>query len=216
LNLNEWVEVFAPNGTLAKEGDVIKRPTLAATLRTIANDGPDAFYNGFIAESIVNTTIAQGGILTLEDLAGYTALSRPVISTNYHGYKVTTTTAPSSGPVLLNILNLVESFNFEKDGRRTGLNVHRLIESFKFAYAARTELGDPSFIENQTRLDEIITKEWANLVRQNITDVRWLFFFLKKKKLVLTCKHDRIKLMSLNITSQCMKEMILMVPCTCL
>lgn len=172
MNLKEWVEVFAPNGTLAQVGDIIKRPTLATTLKTIATEGPDAFYKGFIAESIVNTTVSQGGILTLEDLASYSALSRPVITTNYHDHKVITTSAPSSGPVLLNILNLVESFNFAKDGRRTGLNVHRLIESFKFAYAARTELGDPSFIDNQARLNEIISKEWANLVRQNITDVR--------------------------------------------
>lgn len=172
LNLKEWTEVFAPNGTLAKVGDIIKRPTFATTLKTIAIEGPNAFYKGFIAESIVNTTVAQGGILTKEDLANYSALSRPAIATNYHGHKIVTTSAPSGGPVLLNILNLVEPFDFGKDGGPTGLNMHRLIESFKFAYAARTEMGDPSFVHNQARLDEIISKEWADLVRQNITDVR--------------------------------------------
>ncbi|KAL9543337.1 hypothetical protein MBANPS3_008159 [Mucor bainieri] len=170
LNSTEWTEVFAPNGTIAQAGDIIKRPTLAATLETIAQQGADAFYSGFIAESIVNTTVSQGGIITVEDLKHYKALSRPVLSTSYHGHKIFTTSAPTSGPVLLNILNLIEPYMFDKDGGRTTLNMHRLVEAFKFGYAARTEMGDPAFTDIEERMDELISKEWADLVRMNITD----------------------------------------------
>ncbi|EPB84895.1 gamma-glutamyltransferase [Mucor circinelloides 1006PhL] len=163
LNSPEWIEVFAPNGTIAQAGDIIKRPTLATTLETIANQGADSFYSGFIAESIVNTTVNNGGIITLEDLKNYRALSRPVISTSYHNHKIFTTSAPTSGPVLLNILNLIEPYNFAQDGGRTTLNMHRLVEAFKFGYAARTELGDPAFNDIEERMEELISKQWADL-----------------------------------------------------
>lgn len=171
MNLPEWVEVFASNGTIAKPGDIIKRPMLAKTLETIADQGADSFYSGIIAESIVNTTVKNGGIITLEDLKNYKALIRPVISTNYHNSKIFTASAPTSGPVLLNILNLIEPYNFAQDGGRNILNMHRLIEAFKFAYAARTEMGDPSFNDIEERMEELISKEWADFVRPNITDV---------------------------------------------
>ncbi|KAI8641330.1 nucleophile aminohydrolase [Parasitella parasitica] len=170
LDSPEWVEVFAPNGTIAQPGDIIKRPALAKTLKVIADQGADAFYAGFIAESIIKTAVEKGGIITLEDLKSYKALSRPVISTSYHGYKIFTTSAPTSGPVLLNILNLVEPYNFTRDGRRNTLNMHRLVEAFKFGYAARTEMGDPLFASIKERMDEVISKEWADSVRKSITD----------------------------------------------
>lgn len=165
----EWVDVFAPNGTIAKIGDIIKRPALADTLESISKKGADVFYQGPIAESIVNTVQHQGGILTLDDMKNYKALRRSVIHTNYHKYKVFTTSAPTSGPILLNILNIIEPFNFQND--RTTLNMHQLIEAFKFGYAARSELGDPLFIDNQDRRTEIISKEWADQVREKINNV---------------------------------------------
>ncbi|CEP11108.1 hypothetical protein [Parasitella parasitica] len=170
LNSPEWIEVFAPNGTIAQPGDIIKRPTLGKTLEVIADQGADVFYSGYIAKSIVKTTAKNGGIMTLADLGNYKALSRPVVSTSYHGYKIFTTSAPTSGPILLNILNLVEPYNFAQDGRRNTLNMHRLVEAFKFGYAARTEMGDPSFTDIEGRMEEVISKEWADLVRKNITD----------------------------------------------
>jgi gamma-glutamyltranspeptidase/glutathione hydrolase/leukotriene-C4 hydrolase len=173
----EWVEIFAPNGTLADIGDTIQRPALAKTLEIIANKGPDAFYDGPVAESIVNTVIDHGGIISLDDLKNYKALQRPVIQSTYHKYNVYTTSAPTSGPVLLNILNIIEPYNFTSE---TTLTMHHLVEAFKFGYAARTELGDPSFTKNQDRLQEIITKEWADHVRGKIHDVssiQYNFFF---------------------------------------
>ncbi|KAG0763295.1 hypothetical protein G6F57_006456 [Rhizopus arrhizus] len=171
-----WIEaspafaaVYAPTGVIARPGDIIKRPSLGQTLRSIAKEGADVFYEGVIAEAIVNATQAAGGILTLDDMRNYQALIRPTVSTFYHGKKVVTCSAPTSGPILLHVLNLIEPYDFHKTGP-TALNIHRLIESLKFGYAFRTELGDPDFVHNKGRLEEIISKEWADHVRQNISD----------------------------------------------
>ncbi|KAL0097349.1 gamma-glutamyltransferase [Phycomyces blakesleeanus] len=168
-NSTEWTDVFAPQGHLAKAGELIKRTQLANTLEIIANEGADAFYVGTLAQHMVNTTQAAGGILTLEDMASYRPLIRPAIHTYYHGRKVVTCSAPTSGPVILSVLNLLERFNLKMLGN-TGLNVHRLVEAFKFGYAFRTELGDPEFTQNYERLDEIVSKEWSSIVRKNISD----------------------------------------------
>ncbi|KAI7891678.1 gamma-glutamyltransferase [Mucor mucedo] len=165
----EWVEIFAPNGSIAEIGSIIKRPALANTLTTIAKEGANAYYEGPIAESIVNTITKNGGILTLEDFKNYRAIERPVVNTTYNGHIVHTTSAPTSGPILLNVLNLIEPYQFSVDGP-TGLNYHRLIEALKFGYAARSEFGDPSFTGNQERLDEIASKAWADSIRPQITD----------------------------------------------
>jgi gamma-glutamyltranspeptidase/glutathione hydrolase/leukotriene-C4 hydrolase len=103
-------------------------------------------------------------------MKNYQPLIRPVISTHYHGRKVTTTSAPTSGPALLSVLNIIEPYFFNMTGP-TPLTIHRFIEAVKYGFAFRTEIGDPDFIRNEERIDEIISKEWADKVRKNITDV---------------------------------------------
>ncbi|GAA5801834.1 hypothetical protein HPULCUR_007289 [Helicostylum pulchrum] len=171
-----WIEkspgfskVYAPSGVIAVPGDLIKRPTLGTTLRKIALEGPDVFYKGAIAETIVNATQAAGGILTLQDMENYRALVRPTIHTYYRGRKVTTTAGPTSGPALLTVLNIIEPFFFNMTGP-TGLTMHRFAEALKYGFAFRTEIGDPDFLKNNDRMEQIISKEWADIVRKNISD----------------------------------------------
>lgn len=167
-NLTEWAEVYYPNGVAVKEGDIVKRPTLANTLELISEKGADEFYEGEIAKTLVNTIRSAGGIITLEDFKNYKPVIRPTMSTYYNGRKVTTCSEPTSGPVLLSVLNLIERFQFKVDGL-IGLNLHRLVEAFKFGYAFRTEMGDPDFIHNTERIEEITTKDFASSIRQQIT-----------------------------------------------
>lgn len=190
----EWSEIFAPTGKIAEIGETIYRPALADTLEAIAENGADVFYEGPIAESIVNTVSQKnGGIVTLDDMKSYTAISRPVVRTTYHDYKVFTTSAPTSGPILANILNTIEPYHFEQnkgeeqEDHRDALKMHRLVEAFKFGYAARTELGDPSFAKNKERQDEIVSKAWADEIRSMIHDVNiW-----REKKNIGTVIHRR-------------------------
>ncbi|KAJ2083131.1 hypothetical protein H4R24_001044 [Coemansia sp. RSA 988] len=156
-------------GQLLEPGDTIRRPELASTLETIAREGPHAFYNGSIARSLVKTIQSYNGILTLDDFAGYQVVSREPIETYYHGRRVITGSAPTSGSILLNMLNVAEGFILALDGP-TALNYHRIVETMKYGAAQRTLLGDPSFLDIDTKILRQINKEFATEIRANISD----------------------------------------------
>ncbi|KAF8161066.1 gamma-glutamyltranspeptidase [Crassisporium funariophilum] len=169
LNNPDWSSIFAPNGKFLQEGEIIRRTNLSRTLSTISREGADAFYKGPIADSIVRKARLTGGILSHADLENYSVKVDRALEGTYRGRKIYTTRAPTSGPVLLHMLNLVENYDFTE---RTSLNVHRLVETLKFGFAARTKICDPKFINSTDRIDEIPTKAFAQEVFKNITDDR--------------------------------------------
>jgi gamma-glutamyltranspeptidase/glutathione hydrolase/leukotriene-C4 hydrolase len=82
-------------------------------------------YQGDIADSIIEKVHATGGILTHEDLLGYSVITKPALKGSYLGKKVYTTHAPTSGPVLLHMLNVIEHYDLMNE--QDGLNTHRLV-----------------------------------------------------------------------------------------
>ncbi|KAI9474176.1 MAG: nucleophile aminohydrolase [Benjaminiella poitrasii] len=165
-NTTGWTEVYFPNGKPIQTGDLVRRPNLAHTLDIIAHQGADEFYNGTIAQQLVQTIQSNGGIVTLQDFENYRPVIRDVLQGFYRGRKVTTTSEPTSGTILLSILNMLEGYPL---GDRSQ-DVHRLVETFKFAYALRTELGDPDAIHHPERIQEMISKDYAAQLRHRITD----------------------------------------------
>ncbi|KAJ1835201.1 hypothetical protein LPJ63_001326 [Coemansia sp. RSA 2711] len=159
------------HGRILRVGEQVRRPELADTLEEIARDGPDAFYRGRIAKSLVKVIQDKGGILTADDFARYEAVAREPIETYYHGRRVITGSAPTSGSVLLNMLNVIEGFTLALDGP-TAVNYHRIVEAMKFGAAQRTLLGDPSFIDISANLTRQISKEFASNIRANISDAQ--------------------------------------------
>ncbi len=192
----EWEAVFRPRGAMLVEGDWVKRAAYADTLEWVGAHGVDGFYgkepreaDNWIAQAMVDTVRQQGGIMTREDLAGYELRVYPAISGNYQGKTVYTTDAPSSGPVMLGMLNALEHYNLStadafdttrKEHRastRTGLNVHRITEALKFAFGARTEISDTAsaFVDGarKSRIEGFWKdRHWGDEVWANITDVR--------------------------------------------
>jgi len=166
----DWTAMFAPEGELLQEGDVLRREAYAGTLETIGREGAGAFYEGEIAEALVETVQASGGLLTKEDLAGYRARVTPALKGSYRNRTIYTVPAPCGGPVLLSLLNTLETYDDLADAGQTGLNVHRFVEALKFAFAARTEIGDPPFVNNTAKIAEIVTKKFARGVRARIDD----------------------------------------------
>ncbi|XP_052215059.1 glutathione hydrolase 1 proenzyme-like isoform X2 [Dreissena polymorpha] len=134
-------------GKTYKEGETIKLPKLAQTLQVIADEGPNAFYNGSLTDNIVADIQEAGGIITKQDLANYTSLVGDALNFTLHGnYTAYSPPMPSSGAVYLFILNILNDFKFNPD---TVSNVgsatttwHRVTEAFKHAYSLRTQLGD--------------------------------------------------------------------------
>ncbi|PKK70474.1 gamma-glutamyltranspeptidase [Rhizophagus irregularis] len=169
LETPNLASIYAPNGKLLGEGDLLKRTNFSKTLELIAENGSEVFYRGSIAKSIIKTIQATGGIMTLEDLSNFEPVVSKPIYGYYHGRKIMTLNVPSGGPVLLSMLNILEGFQLTR-GELNGLNLHRIIETLKFGFALRTEMGDPPFTNNTERIEEIMTKDYAAKIRKNISD----------------------------------------------
>lgn len=139
--------IFQRNGNFYKEGDTFKQPELAATLIKISKD-PDDFYKGEIAKQIAAFEKTGGGLITAQDLATYEVKDRAPVTGNYHGYEIITAPPPSSGGiVLVEILNILSTYNLPKLGPdRSVPQVHIITEAFRRAYMDRADyLGDPDF-----------------------------------------------------------------------
>lgn len=80
--------IFWKDGEPLKKGDKLVQKNLAKSLEMIAENGPDAFYKGVIAEQIAQEMQNNGGLISKDDLANYKAVERPPISGDYRGYQV--------------------------------------------------------------------------------------------------------------------------------
>lgn len=129
-----WALDFAPNGTRVGLGDIMTRERYANTLNFIANQGPDAFYYGPLAETTIRALQADNGTMTLEDLQNYTVVIRNVSQIDYRGYRVTSTTAPSSGIVTLNVLKVLGTYDDFFTPGNVNLSTHRMDEAIRFGY----------------------------------------------------------------------------------
>ncbi|KAF9883982.1 hypothetical protein FE257_002423 [Aspergillus nanangensis] len=168
-----WAIDFAPNGTRLGLGDVLTRRRYADTLETIATHGPDSFYTGAIAETMIQTLQAANGTMTLEDLRNYTVAIRNVSQIDYRGYQITGTTSPSSGAVGLSILKILEGYDGFFAPDNVNLSTHRLAEAMRFGYGQRTHLGDPYFVDGMDEYeDDMLKKETIDDIRGRISDFR--------------------------------------------
>ncbi len=134
-----------PGNVPYEPGETWLQPDLAATLRRIRKNGRDGFYKGETARLVDELMRAHGGLVTAEDLAGYEAVERTPVHGTYRGYDVYSMPPPSSGGVaLVEMLNLLESFDLKEVGHNSALYLHLLTEAMRRAFADRAEhLGDP-------------------------------------------------------------------------
>lgn len=113
---------------------------------------------------------ATNGTMTLEDLRCYNVSVKKALSINSRGYRLFATDAPSSGAVTLSILKTMEQFPLE-DREDVNLTTHRFDEAMRFAYGARQNLGDPDFIRNIDRFEDMmLSEEKAKEIRGRIRD----------------------------------------------
>lgn len=162
-------EIFVNPATnkVWKVQDRLKRPQLAKTLEIIAEEGVNTMYtaNGTIAKLLVDDIKAMGGIVTIDDLIQYNVeWSKPVSIKMRNNLTLYSTPLPSSGRVLAMILNVMEGY--EADNSLTFY--HRLMETYKFAYAKRTLLGD--VVLDPQFLNEFTNKTYAKHIRNLIWD----------------------------------------------
>jgi gamma-glutamyltranspeptidase/glutathione hydrolase len=159
LSVNKDSILFNKNW---KENDTIKYNALAATLTRIQKNGSDEFYKGETAEKLVAFIQANGGIMTLEDLAKYEAKWRTPITFKYDDLKVISMSPPSSGGICLaQIMNGIESYDLDKYGHNSVKTIQVITEAERRAYADRSFfLGDPDFVK--IPVETLISKEYVN------------------------------------------------------
>ena len=143
------------------EGDIIFQKDLAETLKRIASDGRDGFYKGKTADLIVNEMKANNGLISHDDLKEYNSVYREPIVGSYRGYTIISMGPPSSGgPLIIQMLNMLENFDIASMKRNSTEFVHMLTEIQRLAYADRAiHLGDPDFYPSPVPM--LISKEYA-------------------------------------------------------
>ena len=143
------------------EGDIIVQKDLAKTLKRIATSGRDGFYEGETADLIVSEMKANNGLITYEDLKEYNSVYRKPIIGSYRGYTIISMGPPSSGgPLIIQMLNMLENFDVSSMTRNSTEFVHMLTEIQRLAYADRAiHLGDPDFYPSPVPM--LISKDYA-------------------------------------------------------
>ena len=170
-NKKYWLK---PDGTQYKPGDTIALPTLAHTLKRMvdAEKGArggrhagiaaarDRFYKGDIAREMVAFLQKHDAPFDLSDFAEFFARLEAPASTTYRGYTVYKHGFGSQGPVLLQTLNILETFDLKAMGYGSADYLHTVVEAMKLAYADRDSFyADPAFV--QVPGEGLLSKEYA-------------------------------------------------------
>lgn len=163
-------KVFTHDGLPFAEGEKLVQKDLAFTLRQIADNGNKGFYDGEVAQLIVNQIKSNGGYITLEDLQSYKPVERFPISTDYKGYNVVTMGPSSAGGVtLLQMLNILENYSFLHDEWGSSKYIHLLVEAMKFVFADRSKhIGDPDYYS--VPIDWLLSKDYGKNIFNRIVE----------------------------------------------
>ncbi len=158
---------FLPGGRSPHAGDLFRNPDLAATLRLLAEGGPDAFYRGPIATRIVAYSAQVGGLIEADDLAAHVSEWVDPVSTNYRGYDVWQLPPNSQGIAVLQMLNLLEGYDLKALGPNSPETIHLMVEAKKLVFEDRARYyADPKFA--RVPVATLISKDYAARRRQQI------------------------------------------------
>ncbi|HEY6487904.1 MAG: gamma-glutamyltransferase [Terracidiphilus sp.] len=159
--------IFQRDGQLYRAGEVFKQPLLAETLQRIAAN-PDDFYRGKIAQELIADLKKDGALLTLDDLAQYSAVERAPVTGNFHNYTILSAPPPSSGGVVLvSALNILEGYDLAKLGDRSPAWIHLVTEAYRRSFMDRADyLGDPDY--NDIPVAALTSKKYAVAWRAGI------------------------------------------------
>lgn len=159
--------VYAPDGEWPPAGAVMKNPDLARTLRTLAKEGPDAFYKGSIAKAMVDYNRANGGLWTMEDLANYKLIWNEPIHTKYRGLDVYGVNPPSSSITWMEMLKIAEGYDFSKIPDNSAEYFHLMTEIERLAHADGYEfVTDPKTMK--IPVQELLSDNYAAAQRKRI------------------------------------------------
>jgi gamma-glutamyltranspeptidase / glutathione hydrolase len=161
--LSKWpgfAEQFTIGGRAPATGELWRNPNLANTLQQLADGGRDAFYRGDIARTIDAYFRQHGGFLRYEDLAAHRGEWVEPVSVNYRGVDVWELPPNGQGIAALQILNILEGFDFSNIAFGSVEHVHLFVEAKKLAFADRARwYADPAF--HPAPLERLLSKAYA-------------------------------------------------------
>jgi gamma-glutamyltranspeptidase len=160
-------KVYAPDGAWPPAGSLMKNPDLARTLRTLAKEGPDAFYKGSIAKAMVDYHKANGGLWTMEDLANYKLQWLEPVHMTYKGLDVYGAQPPSAAITWMEMLKIAEGYDFSKIADNSVEYVHLMTEISRLANADSMEfVTDPKTMTVPVK--ELLSDNYAAAQRKRI------------------------------------------------
>lgn len=164
----ETKRIYLRNGNFFNEGETFRQPDLAATFARLQHGGPNEFYEGQTARMIVDDLAAHKGLVTMEDMRGYVAKEREPVHGTYRGYEVVSMPPPSSGgAVLIEMLNILEGYDFKNMDVASSDRYHLMTEAMRRAFADRAEyMGDADFVK--VPIAGLIDKKYAAQLRSTI------------------------------------------------
>ena len=178
--------IFLPGGKPHAAGQLFVQSELAATIKEMVaaelrarsrgragaiRAARDAFYKGDIAARIADYHAREGGLLTREDLAEFQAEVAPALKTTFHDYEVASCGFWCQGPVFLQMLNLIEAYDWPALGHNSPRGLHIMVEAMKLAFADREAYyGDPRFVK--VPAEALLSKVYAELRRGLIREDR--------------------------------------------
>ncbi len=171
--LDDFIKINGKNSLYSKryyKGDTIKNTKFAETLSKISKNGSKAFYEGEIAEMIIDEVIESGGIMTIEDLKNYKSIWRDPVIFNYKDLDIISMSLPSSGGILLGqMLKAIEDYDISRYGHNSLNAIQLMVEVERRAYADRSHfMGDPDFMN--LPVYELIDKKY---IQDRMNNFSW-------------------------------------------
>lgn len=164
-------EDYLPGGFVPKIGQIVRLPGLARTFEQVAEGGPQAFYEGEIADAIVRTMQSLGGLMTHDDLKAHRSTWDTPIFTDYRGTTVYECPPNGHGLAALLALNIAEGFELSGLSWDSPERVHLMVEAMRLAFAdARRYIADPSQVAVPIR--ELLDPHYAAERRKLISEQR--------------------------------------------
>lgn len=153
-------ETYTKDGVIPQKGDIVKNQYLANTYKKIAKGGRDAFYKGDIAKITAKFIQDQGGFLSYEDFTSHHANWIDPVSTNYRGYDVWELPPNGQGLAALQMLNIIEGYDFSKISFGSAQHLHIVNEAKKLVFEDRAKFyADMDFAE--VPIKQLLSKEYA-------------------------------------------------------
>jgi gamma-glutamyltranspeptidase/glutathione hydrolase len=139
---------FDEAGELRKLGTILRNPDMARSLRRIADEGPEIFYEGAMAREIADDFARNGGLLGLGDLRNYRTEENEPLWGDYRGHRIATNRPPGGGVMVLEMLNILENFDLAAMGHNSVEYIRVVSEAMKRATIDKdAHVGDPRFVD---------------------------------------------------------------------